>query len=148
MITILSALLGLFGSTLPSIMNYFQDKQDKKHELEILRMQMEAAKQGGTQKLKELEIEENIAEVNHIYDTYKTGVSWVDALNGTVRPVVAYLLIGLYCIMEFMYFSIISANSDHITIEMLDLLWTDEDHALFSCIIAFYFGSRHLKAKT
>ncbi|MFO1242038.1 MAG: hypothetical protein U1E36_02395 [Rickettsiales bacterium] len=32
----------------------------------------------------------DIAESRALYQTYNTGIRWVDTLNGTVRPVIAY----------------------------------------------------------
>ncbi|WP_172795058.1 hypothetical protein [Rickettsia sp. Tenjiku01] len=37
-----------------------------------------------------------MVEQYSLYSTYKLGVSWVDALNGSVRPVLAYSFFAMY----------------------------------------------------
>jgi len=54
------------------------------------------------------------------------------ALNGTVRPVIAYSFFALYASVKAIQFS---ANLPW-------LLWTAEDQAIFAGIISFYFGQR------
>ena len=60
MLTILSGLLGFASSGLPKVLEFFQDKADKKHELAILEKQtereLELRKAG-------LELEKDIAEI-------------------------------------------------------------------------------------
>ena len=94
MMTLFGSLLGFISATFPDLLKLFRDSQDRKHELKILDMQMEQQKQGHTQRLEEITIQGNmqadIAESQALYKTYTTGIDWVDALNGTVRPVIAY----------------------------------------------------------
>lgn len=51
MLSLLGSLLGFGTSFLPKIMDYFQDKQDKKHELQLMDKQLEQQIQIGNQKL-------------------------------------------------------------------------------------------------
>ena len=143
--TLISSFLGFFGAGFPKILDYFQDKQDKKHEITLLNLQMEAnreaAKQQSIDRLAEIKAQENIQEIKSIYKTFNVGVKWVDALNGLVRPVIAFLLIGLYCVIEYMIFDII-LTSGNMDLDMLEFLWGEDDQALFCAIIAYYFGSR------
>lgn len=141
MITVISSLIGFLGAGLPKFLEYFQDKQDKKHELAVMDRQMAMAKDANTIKLQELQTQENIQEIKSIYKTFNTGIRWVDALNGLVRPIIAFALIGLYIVIEYMIFYIIGTETGY-TLEMLEFLWSDEDQALFSGIISYYFGSR------
>lgn len=141
MITVISSLIGFLGAGLPKFMEYFQDKQDKKHELEIMDRQMQMARDANTIKLQELQTQENIQEIKSLYKTFNTGIRWVDALNGLVRPIIAFALIGLYIVIEYMIFYIIGTEHGY-TLEMLEFLWSDEDQALFAGIISYYFGSR------
>jgi hypothetical protein len=132
MITLLGSLLGFFGAAFPDILKLFKDSADRKHELAILQMQIEQQKQGQANRLEEIYVEADIAESRALYKTYSTGIRWVDALNGTVRPVVAYCFFILYSAVKFMQYSA----------DLPWLLWTEEDQAIFSGIISFYFGQR------
>lgn len=144
MITLLSALIGFLTAGFPSLLQIFQDKQDKRHELDVLNMQVELAKLNIDSKLKEVQLLGNAEELKEIYSNYRSGINWVDALNGTVRPVVAYILIFAYCMMEYSIFHTFSHSNEPLGV-LLDHIWTDEDQALFACIISFYFGNRTFK---
>lgn len=132
MITLLGSLLGFFSAAFPDLLKLFRDAQDRKHELKILEMQMEQQRQGHSQRLEEIGIQADIAESQALYKTYNTGIRWVDALNGTVRPVIAYSFFLLYTSVKIMHFSA----------DMPWLLWSAEDQAIFAGIISFYFGQR------
>ena len=93
---------------------------------------MEQQKLGASQRLEEIQLNADIAESQALYRTYSTGIRWVDALNGTVRPVIAYSFFILYALVKVMQFSA----------DLPWLLWTAEDQAIFAGIISFYFGQR------
>ena len=132
MITLLGALLGFISSAFPDLLKIWRDAADRKHELAILQMQMEQQRQGHTNRLEEINVQADIAESRALYKTYNTGIRWVDALNGTVRPVIAYSFVILYAVVKVMQFSA----------DLPWLLWTAEDQAIFAGIISFYFGQR------
>jgi hypothetical protein len=132
MITLLGSLLGFLGAAFPDFLKLFKEKADRKHELAILQLQLEQQKQGHSNRLEEIYVEADIAESKALYKTYNTGIRWVDALNGTVRPVVAYCFFLLYASVKIMHFSA----------DLPWLLWTEEDQAIFAGIISFYFGQR------
>lgn len=146
MITLISTIIGFLGSGIPHLVQMFQDKNDKKHELEIMRLQMEAAKHQAQKNLDAIGInsqaQQNIQEIKSLYATYKTGINWVDALNGLVRPTIAFALIGLYCVIEFMIFGIVKDNPGISVIDAIDMIWDEEDHIFFGVVISYYFGSR------
>lgn len=134
MITLLGSLLGFVSSMFPDILKMFRDSADKKHEIVLLKMQMDMQAQGHTERLAEINTQADIAESTAIYKTYTTGVTWVDALNGTVRPVVAYSFFALFAIVKALQYSA----------DMPWLLWTEEDQAIFAGILSFYYGSRSM----
>ena len=132
MITLLGSLLGFISAGFPDFLKLFRDAQDNKHELKILAMQMEQQRLGHANRLEEIQVNADIAESRALYKTYNTGIRWVDALNGTVRPVIAYSFFILYAVVKAMQFSA----------DIPAQLWTQEDQAIFAGIISFYFGQR------
>jgi hypothetical protein len=132
MITLLGSLLGFISSTFPDLLKLFRDASDKKHEITLLQMQMDFQAQGHQERLEEINTNADIAESEALYKTYTTGISWVDALNGTVRPVIAYSFFILYAAVKIMHYSA----------DLPWLLWTEDDQAIFAGIISFYFGQR------
>ncbi len=146
MMTLFGSLLGFLGAAFPDFLKLFRDAQDKKHEIKILEMQMEQQKQGHTQRLEEITVQGNmqadIAESQALYKTYTTGITWVDALNGTVRPVIAYAFFILYASVKILAYLAVSNFATTSLAILYTTLWTEEDAAIFAGIISFYFGQR------
>lgn len=142
MVTLLGSLLGFISAAFPDFLKLFKDHQDKKHELVILQMQMEQQRQGHMNRLEEINVQADIAESRALYRTYNTGVRWVDSLNGTVRPVIAYAFFLLYAAVKIMAYHALPESSTISLSIIYDTLWTQEDAAIFAGIISFYFGQR------
>lgn len=140
MITLFGALVGFLGSIAPDIMKLFRDHQDRRHEMAILQLQLEQQRQGHTHRLEEINAQADISEAKALYRTWQSGVKWVDALNGTVRPVLAYAFFLLYGAVKIMQFSMVDLTSP--LPWQLSVLWGPEDQAIFAGIISFYFGQR------
>ena len=104
MVTLLGSLIGFISAAFPDLLKIWRDAADRKHELTILEMQMAQAAQGHQQRLEEINTQADIAESRALYKTYYSGIKWVDALNGTVRPVLAYSFFFLYFISSFLIF--------------------------------------------
>jgi len=141
MITLLASIAGFVSSLIPEIVKFYKDKNDKKHELDILSKQMEINQMKKSQALEEIRSIQDSKELMHLYSTFKTGINWVDALNGTVRPVMAYCFFGLYSMLKYVQYSAVVAI-DNCAVEYIDILWTVDDQATFAGIISFYFGQR------
>lgn len=140
MITLLGSLVGFISAAFPDLLKLWRDSADRKHELTILQLQMEQQAKGHQQRLEEIHVEADIAESKALYKTYYSGIKWVDALNGTVRPVLAYAFFLLYFTIKCMQFAMVDLDSPlpwH-----MDMLWSVEDQAIFAGIISFYFGQR------
>ncbi len=140
MVTLFGSLLGFVSATFPDLIKLWRDAADRKHELTILRLQMEQQAQGHAQRLEEIHAQADIAESKALYKTYYSGIKWVDALNGTVRPVLAYAFFFLYFTIKCMQFVMVDLTAPlpwHV-----DILWSQEDQAIFAGIISFYFGQR------
>jgi hypothetical protein len=140
MITLLASIAGFISSIIPEIVKYFKDVNDKKHELAILEKQIEYSKNSNIRSLEEIHISRDILEQASLYATYKTDVGWVDALNGSVRPILAYSFFGMYIWVKYIQYRALEASS-HI-IEYIEIIWNIDDQAIFAGIISFYYGQR------
>ncbi len=143
MITLLASIAGFISSVLPEIVKYFKDINDKKHELSIFDKQIEYNKYSNLKNLEEIHVSRDISEQASLYSTYKTDISWVDALNGTVRPVLAYSFFLMYVGVKYVQYKAISAN--YHLIEYIEIIWSIDDQAIFAGIISFYYGQRTFK---
>ena len=135
------SIAGFFSSIFPEILKIFKDKNDKKHELDILDRQIKFNKTKESYRIQEIEIKRDMLEQAAIYQTYKTGIDWIDAINGTVRPVLAYSFFIMYCGIKVLQYLALKSQEGHLH-EYVQLLWSIDDQAIFAGIISFYFGQR------
>jgi len=131
MITLISTILGFLGAAMPDLFKLFRERADRVHELKILQVQVDLQKQGLSQRMEEIRVNADIKEAQALYRTWHSGVLWVDALNGTVRPLLAYAFFLLYACVKLQQV----AHTPW-------LVWGEEDQAIFAGIISFYFGQR------
>lgn len=142
---LISAIIGLLGSLAPHVLDFFNKRQDNAQELAILRLQMDAAAQNAQNQLAEINANADIAESTALYKTYNTGIRWIDAINGTVRPVLMYSFFILYCCVKYTQYQAYEAS--HGTLPWLNIqaeIWNTSDMDLFITMVAFYFGNRTL----
>ncbi|MDX1949944.1 MAG: hypothetical protein SFT90_05535 [Rickettsiales bacterium] len=135
MLTILSSFIGFISSVIPDLLKQIQDRRDKKHEVEILKLQMENARAGHKEKLDVIEVNSGLEEAKIIYQNQNSGVRFIDGLNASVRPIIAYGFFILYCMVK--YFQVQGG--------LVWQIWQEEDQAIFAGIISFYFGSRAMQ---
>lgn len=156
MLSILSGLLGIASSGLPSILQFFQQKGDQKHELTMAKLQNErelAMAQAGFQsqeKIAAIEYESTLAETYtqerealYAHDQKlidKASQSVVD-MNARVRPIIAYVFVGLLVFVDVAGLGwAIYSGVDFVT--AMNNCFSDDEMAIVSSIIGFYFGSR------
>lgn len=154
MIALISAMVGFLSSALPEILKLTRDAGDRAHELAILKLQMEydREKLAGAHavRLEEIVAQAEGAEQAALNARVKdalTGIYWVDALSGSVRPVITYAFFGLYFLIKCAQFHLLMTptlpwQSGISLAQALVSLWTEEDIAIFSAIMAFWFGQR------
>jgi hypothetical protein len=140
MITLLASIAGFISSIIPEFIKYFKDINDKKHELNILDRQIEYNKANASRTLEEIHVSREILEQASLYSTYTTDIKWVDMLNGSVRPVLAYSFFFMYMTVKYLQYKAISASA-HL-IEHLNVIWNVDDQAIFAGVISFYYGQR------
>jgi len=140
MITLLASLSGFFSALFPQIIKYFIDKNDKKHELEVLKLQLDASKGVRRSKIEAANIDFDTIHMKNLYANYKSGINWVDALNASVRPIIAYCFFIIYAVVKLLQYQKLSTTLSYT--ELYEVLWTIDDQAIFAGIISFYYGQR------
>ncbi len=147
MLTLLGSLLGFFSSALPDIMSFFREKQDRKHELAILTMQMDQQKLEHNQRLDEIDIQADIAQSKAAYQFASQPTNtWVDALRASVRPVITYAFFLLFAFVKIYSLQVLLNNGLPFDVAVIRL-WDAETQALFAAVISFWFGSRSLSKR-
>ncbi len=167
MLTLLSTFISFLMGGLPKILDFFQDRQDKSHELNLARLQIDrelqlaAAGFAAQQQIEAIKLDEirtqtasdekvsligaQQAEMNAIYAhdmSLNEGTSrWMKDFRASVRPVITYgfflLLVGIDATLAYQG---MTTGVDFST--LAKQLWDDETQALFAAIISFHFGGR------
>ncbi len=146
MIAFLGALLGFFGSAFPDIMRFFREKEDRKHELDILDRQMEIMKLGHSQRLEEIQTQADMQEVTALYrHAEKKSGAFIDALAGSVRPLITYAFFMLYAALKVSQMVVLYRLSlTPSWAEVIIRIWHEEDQDLFATIMSIWFCQRSL----
>jgi len=144
MISLLGTLLGFGTSIVPEILGYFKQKQANQQELAMLEAKAKYAEKLSELKLKELDAQADIAEAQSIYqhDSNIDSGSFVNALRGSVRPIITYAFFILFAAIKTTALITMMSNDGVDLAVALVAIWDDETQAIFSAIIAFWFGNR------
>ena len=157
MLSILSGILGFATSGLPSILDFFKQKGDQKHEQSMARLDMERAlalaekgfaSQERIEEFRTDQVEmetyaqERMALYKHDEKLSEGASPWVLNLRASVRPVITYIFVFILLFVDIvgMWWAI-SSGQDFVT--ALNIIFSEEEMAIFASIIGFWFGSRH-----
>jgi hypothetical protein len=152
---------------LPKLLEFFQDRNDKKHELALAQMQIERElelRKAGFEAqerveqihTQQLELETNaktnenlvnaqVAEMNAIYkhdESLQEGTSqWMKDLRAGVR---SFITLGFFFLLVFVDVGlfIYGYNKGIEFPQLAEKLWDSNTQALFASIVAFHFGGR------
>lgn len=161
MLSILSSILGFATAGLPSILGFFQQKGDQAHERKMAEMQnqqqMAMAEKGfqAQEKIAAIELEGTYAETfaqerqalyEHDAKLVHDAAPWVRTLNASVRPLVAFTFVALLLFVDIGGF-IWAVKTAGFSGEAMDIIFSDDEMAIVSSIIGFYFGARTWEKK-
>jgi hypothetical protein len=168
MITLLSTLLSFVSGGLPNILAFFQDKSDKKHELELARMQTERElelKKAGyeiqakiedikTEQLtisseiqsQEIALKEREALYQHDIAIGQGASQWVINARAIVRPAITFGMFALLVFVDVFGFYYALQTGVEFTTAM-DSLWDSDTQIIWSSIVAFWFGTQAFSKK-
>ena len=157
MLSILSGILDFATSGLPSILDFFKQKGDQKHEQSMARLDMERAlalaekgyaSQERIEEFRTDQVEmetyaqERIALYNHDKKLSEGASPWVINLRASVRPIITYIFVFIVLFIDIVgLIWAIKSGVDFVT--ALEIIFSDEEMAIFASIIGFWFGSRH-----
>ena len=161
MLTLISTGLSFLMGGLPKLLDFFQDKSDKSHELELARMQTERELQMlergyiAQAKVEEIRTDqisiqtaEKEREALYAHDiAIGQGASqWVINLRASVRPMVTYLFVFLLIVVDIA--SIWWAWSTGTAFaEAIPLVFDTDEMQILASIIAFWFGTQAFSKK-
>ena len=161
MITLFTTLISFLTGGLPSLLGFFQDKSDKKHELELARLQTERemellekgyAAQARVEEIRteqvamQTQVQERQSLYAHDIEIGKGASQWIINLRASVRPVVTYLFVLLLIIVDIA--SIMWAWSSGVAFaEAIPMVFDADEMQILASIIAFWFGTQAFAKK-
>jgi hypothetical protein len=161
MMTLISTLLGFASGGLPKVLDFVQDRGDKKHELALMaagrEREIALAKEGfvaqaRVEEIKTEQIEmqtqaqEKLAVWKHDMKIGEGASTWVINLRASVRPIVTYIFVMLLVVVDVA--GIWYAYSTGVPFAMaMDMVFSDDEMSILAAIIAFWFGSQAFSKK-
>jgi hypothetical protein len=162
MFSLISTLGGLLVSGLPSLLGFFQDKSDKKHELELAQMQtdreLQMMERGfiAQSKVEEIRTDHIMMETDaemtkaayaHDAKVLEKAAPWASTFVATVRPIVTYLFVAELFIINvgigvylFTHGTLITNVDDFL--RATEMIFSEDEMAMLGAIIGYWFGSR------
>jgi ABC-type bacteriocin/lantibiotic exporter with double-glycine peptidase domain len=146
---LISTLTGLISGTVPNLLKEWGASREHKRELEMLTIQTDlqlkiAEKQGET-RVAEMDREVDIAAYESqakiaSASLVATGIAWVDAWNGALRPFAVTIIITLFAVMASFYTYAVLTTVD--PLQAVDLLWGSLIGEAIQAVLGFLFGYR------
>jgi len=147
-LTILGGLMGGVFRILPEVLKLFDRVNERKHELELLKTEMEFAKIRGEIMMKQAEASMAIAELDAMSEaikeqgqTARAAGKFVAALSALVRPLVTYWFVGFYSFVKILTISLALEQNANWK-EVIVNAWTADDAAILMMILTFWFVGR------
>ena len=112
--TLLGGLLGGVFRIVPELLKWLDRKDERRHELAMQDKALEFQKLKGDQRIEEIEAQGQQAWNTGSLDALKeaissqmrpSGIPWIDALSSSVRPVITYWFMALYCTAKIAIFA-------------------------------------------
>ena len=153
--TLLGGLLGGAFRLTPEILKWIDRKGERTHELAIQdkTIQLERLRTQHEQitDLAKNETAIKTAKLNTLQGAIDaqgaiTQVGWVDALSKSVRPIITYWFMALYCASKTAAVMLALDAGDNF-ISTFQQIWTESDQALWAGVLNFWFLGRVFEKK-
>lgn len=148
---ILGSLFGGLFRLAPEVLKFFDKKNERDHELKMFTLQTDLEKIRGEFKVEERYVDHSVSQLEAIKEAFKeqsataiASYKWVAALSALVRPMVTYVLFGVYVVYKLALLYIGHAAGVPWT-DLAIRSWTAEDFGLLNMILTFWFVGRSIE---
>lgn len=148
--TLLGGLLGGAFRLAPEILKWLDRKGERAHELAMQDKALEFERLRGAQRMAEIGAAADAAWNTGAIEALReavtaqgrlSGVKWADALSSSVRPVITYWFMALYCAAKTAAF-VGAIDAGMTWIPAVQAAWTEADQALWAGVLNFWFLGR------
>ena len=148
--TLLGGLLGGAFRLAPEVLKWLDRRSERGHELAMQDKALEFERLRGTQRMAEIgasaDAAWNTSALQALQEAIaaqgqRSGVAAADALSASVRPVITYWFMALYCAAKTAAFiAAVTAGADWGAAVLH--AWTEADQALWAGVLNFWFLGR------
>jgi hypothetical protein len=150
---IFGGVVGALARLAPEVLKHFDRKNERKHEVILGTQQLELIKVQGDTRLRGEQIQADGAQMvaglealKEAYKTQKTGFKFADTMSALVRPLVTYVVFGGW--MAYKVGVIVQLFQQDVEWMLaVQSAWTNNDWAMLSGILNFWFLSRVFEKK-
>lgn len=148
--TLLGGLLGGAFRLTPEILKWIDRKGERSHELAIQDKNLELEKLRTSAHLAATKTKSEESTHSQAINTLNaavtsqgtiTGVKWADALSSSVRPIITYWFMALYCAAKATAFLLATQAGADWSVAVQNA-WTESDQALWAGVLNFWFLGR------
>lgn len=161
MLTLFTTLISFLSGGLPKLLDFFQDKQDKKHELALAQIQVQSQldmQKAGFQAQEHIEeirtdqisiqtqASERQALYTHDIEIGKGASQWVINMRAMVRPTITYGLFFLLVIIDIasLWYAWTTNVPFHV---MIEAVWDNDTQIIWASVVSFWFGTQAFAKK-
>lgn len=154
---LLGSIFGGLFRLAPEVLKWLDRKDERKHELAMFQQRCELEKQQGSQRLAEIGAQHSAdvdtgvitafqAAIKSQTEMAKAAGGWVAGLSASVRPIVTYLLLGIYLALQVAMAASALANGGNVEV-VFKTVMTPDFCGLVSGVISYWFLSRTLEKR-
>jgi hypothetical protein len=147
--TLLGGLLGGVFRLAPEVLKWLDRKSERAHELSMQAAALDFERLRGAQRMDEIGAQAQANWNTGALDTLREAIKsqgkitghWTDALSQSVRPVITYWIMALYCASRTAAFAAGLQAGDGWA-SAVTASWTEADMALLASVLNFWFLGR------
>jgi hypothetical protein len=159
MLTLLSTLISFLAGGVPKLLDFFQDKSDKAHEMDMAKLQTERelqlAERGfiAQAKVEEIKTEQIVIQTAekereaiyaHDIAIGEGAAQWVINARAFTRSFITYGMFILFAFVEIFGFLYAWKSGVDFSIA-LDVLWDNDTQTIWASVVSFWFGTQAFK---
>ena len=148
---LLGSIFGGLFHLAPEILKLLDKANERKHELNMFRLQTDSEKLRGQFKVEERYVDYSIQQLDTIkaafqeqQTTAKQAGWFVSAISALVRPGITWAVFGMYAAVKIATL-VLAFQSQAPWYEVIVKVWDQDDFALFTMILTFWFVGRSIE---
>ena len=148
---LLGSIFGGLFRLAPEILKLLDKANERKHELNMFRLQTDLEKMRGEFRMEERYVDYSIQQLDTIkaafkeqQETAKQAGWFVSAISALVRPGITWCFFFMYAAVKAATL-VLAFQSNAEWYEVIVKVWDEDDFALFMMVVSFYFIGRPIE---